>query len=102
MLELADPDLPLLLRGAHHRPLGFTPAGTLETSIPILMFCVAYGLSMDYEVFVTSRIREEYLRTGDTNGSVAAGVQRSAPLVTTAAAILALSSRPTRPAAWCT
>ncbi|WP_435122485.1 MMPL family transporter [Amycolatopsis thermoflava] len=72
-------------------PLGFTPTGTLETSIPILMFCVAYGLSMDYEVFVTSRIREEYLRTGDTNGSVAAGVQRSAPLVTTAAAILALS-----------
>ncbi|WP_020418458.1 MMPL family transporter [Amycolatopsis sp. ATCC 39116] len=71
--------------------LAFTPTGTLETSIPILMFCVAYGLSMDYEVFVTSRIREEYLRTGDTNASVAAGVQRSAPLVTTAAAILALS-----------
>ena len=72
-------------------PLGFTPTGTLETSIPILMFCVAYGLSMDYEVFITSRIREEYLRTGDTTGSVAAGVQRSAPLVTTAAAILAVS-----------
>ncbi|MGV9777596.1 MMPL family transporter [Streptosporangium sp. NPDC003464] len=71
--------------------LGFTPTGTLDPSIPILMFCIAYGLSMDYEVFVLSRIREEYARTGDTPAAVAAGLQRSAPLITAAGAILALS-----------
>ncbi|MER5321482.1 MMPL family transporter [Streptosporangium roseum] len=71
--------------------LGFTPTGSLDPSIPILMFCIAYGLSMDYEVFVLSRIREEYGRTGDTPSAVAAGLQRSAPLITAAGAILALS-----------
>ncbi|WP_214415093.1 MMPL family transporter [Sphaerisporangium fuscum] len=72
-------------------PLGFTPTGSIEPSIPILMFCVAYGLSMDYEVFLLSRIKEEYDRTGDPVGSVAAGIGRSAPLVTAAALILAVS-----------
>jgi len=71
--------------------LGFTPTGTLEPSIPVLMFCIAYGLSMDYEVFMLSRIKEEYDRTGNNTGAVAAGIQRSAPLITAAAAILALS-----------
>ncbi len=71
--------------------LGFTPTGSIEPSIPVLMFCVAYGLSMDYEVFMLSRIKEEYERTGDTEGAVAAGIRRSAPLITAAAAILALS-----------
>ncbi|WP_100447619.1 MMPL family transporter [Glycomyces xiaoerkulensis] len=71
--------------------LGFTPQGSFEPSIPILMFCVAYGLSMDYEVFMLSRIKEEYDRTGDHTGSIAAGVQRSAPLVTAAALVLALT-----------
>jgi putative drug exporter of the RND superfamily len=69
--------------------LGFTPQGSFELSIPILMFCVAYGLSMDYEVFMLARIKEEYDRTGDPIGSVAAGLQRSAPLVTAAALVLA-------------
>jgi RND superfamily putative drug exporter len=72
-------------------PLGFTATGVLEASMPTLMFCIVYGLSMDYEVFIVSRIREEYLRTGDTERAVATGLQRSAPLVTTAAAVLALS-----------
>ncbi len=72
-------------------PLGFTAPGTLESSIPILMFCIVYGLSMDYEVFIVSRIREEYLSTGDTRASVAIGLQRSGPLVTAAAVILAVS-----------
>jgi len=72
-------------------PLGFTPTGTLEASIPILMFCIVYGLSMDYEVFIVSRIREEYLSTGDTRSAVAVGLQRSGPLVTAAAVILATS-----------
>ncbi|GAA2439933.1 MMPL family transporter [Actinomadura vinacea] len=71
--------------------LGFTPTGTIEPSIPILMFCIAYGLSMDYEVFLLSRIKEEYDRTGDPAGSVPLGIARSAPLVTAAALILAVS-----------
>ncbi|TDC03151.1 MMPL family transporter [Nonomuraea longispora] len=71
--------------------LGFTPTGTLDASIPILMLCVAYGLSMDYEVFLLSRIKEEYDRTGDTERAVATGLQRSAPLITAAGGILALT-----------
>ncbi|NUW39980.1 MMPL family transporter [Nonomuraea rhodomycinica] len=71
--------------------LGFTPTGSLDPSIPILMLCVAYGLSMDYEVFLLSRIEEEYARTGDTTRAVAAGLQRGAPLITAAGGILALS-----------
>ena len=71
--------------------LGFTATGTLETSIPILMFCIAYGLSMDYEVFMLSRIKEERDRTGDGELAVAAAIERSAPLITAAAAILAVS-----------
>ncbi|MCI2416692.1 MMPL family transporter [Saccharopolyspora sp. K220] len=70
---------------------GFTATGTLETSIPILMFCIAYGLSMDYEVFMMSRIKEEYDRTGDNESAVAVAIERSAPLITAAAAILAVS-----------
>ncbi|SDI01911.1 MMPL family transporter [Nonomuraea jiangxiensis] len=71
--------------------LGFTPTGTLDPSIPILMLCIAYGLSMDYEVFLLSRIKEEYDRTGDTERAVAAGLQRGAPLITAAGGILALT-----------
>jgi putative drug exporter of the RND superfamily len=71
--------------------LGFTPTGEIEPSIPILMFCIAYGLSMDYEVFMLSRIKEDYDRTGDAVGSVPRGIARSAPLVTAAALILAVS-----------
>jgi RND superfamily putative drug exporter len=71
--------------------IGFTPQGSFEPSIPILMFCIAYGLSMDYEVFMLSRIKEEYDRTGDRYGSIAIGLQRSAPLVTAAAAVLAFT-----------
>jgi len=71
--------------------LGFTPTGTLDPTFPILMFAIAYGLSMDYEVFMTSRIKEELDRTGDQTASIVAGIERSGPLVTAAAAILALS-----------
>ncbi|MCG5212308.1 MMPL family transporter [Streptosporangium soli] len=71
--------------------LGFTATGTLDPSIPILMFCIGYGLSMDYEVFLLSRIKEEYDLTGDTQAAVTAGLQRSAPLITAAGAILAIS-----------
>lgn len=71
--------------------LGFTPTGAIEPSIPILMFCIAYGLSMDYEVFLLSRIKEEFDRTGDNRRSIIDGISRSAPVVTAAALILAAS-----------
>lgn len=71
--------------------LQFTATGALETSIPILMFCLAFGLSMDYEVFILSRIKEEYDNTGDNALAVAGGLEKSASLVTTAAALLAIA-----------
>ena len=64
--------------------------GTLDTTIPILMFCVLFGLSMDYEVFLLSRIREVYLATGDNSRAVAVGLQRTGRIVTAAAALLAI------------
>ncbi|MFG3013515.1 MMPL family transporter [Streptomyces cinerochromogenes] len=71
--------------------LGFTATGSIEPSIPVLMFCVAYGLSMDYEVFLLARIKEEHDRTGDTMRAVGEDIRRSAPLITGPAGILALS-----------
>lgn len=71
--------------------LGFEATGTIEPSIPLLMFCIAYGLSMDYQVFLLARVQEEYLRCGDALAAVPRGVARSAPLVTAAAVILAAS-----------
>jgi RND superfamily putative drug exporter len=70
--------------------LGFTATGTLDTSMPILMFCIAFGLSMDYEVFLLSRIKEEYDRTGDNLASVATGLERTGRIVTAAAALLSI------------
>lgn len=71
--------------------LGFTPTGTLESSIPILMFCIAYGLSMDYEVFMLARIKEEHDLGRDNSAAVAHGLERSGPLITAAAVTLAFS-----------
>jgi putative drug exporter of the RND superfamily len=68
----------------------FTVTGELDTSMPILMFCIAFGLSMDYEVFLLSRIKEEYDRTGDNTAAVALGLQRTGRLVTSAAALMAI------------
>src|SRR3954447_9579361 len=70
--------------------LNFSPTGYIDTTTPITMFCIAFGLSMDYEVFLLSRIREEYLRTGDNERAVALGLERTGRLVTAAAATLAL------------
>src|SRR5215217_2767685 len=69
--------------------LGFTPTGTIDTSMPVLLFCIAFGLSMDYEVFLLSRIKEERDR-GDTVAAVALGLERTGRIVTTAAALLAI------------
>ena len=70
--------------------LGFTPTGTLDTTTPILMFCIAFGLSMDYEVFLLSRIKEEHDHGADTVTSVATGLERTGRIVTAAAALLAI------------
>ena len=70
--------------------LGFTPTGTLDLTMPILMFCIAFGLSMDYEVFLLSRIKEEHDRTGDNTRAVAVGLARTGRIITAAAATIAV------------
>jgi RND superfamily putative drug exporter len=68
----------------------FTEVGTLVAPVPVLMFCLAFGLSMDYEVFLLSRIIEEYRAHGDTNTAVMYGLQRVGPIVTAAALIMSI------------
>ncbi|HME74165.1 MAG TPA: MMPL family transporter [Mycobacterium sp.] len=68
----------------------FTAIGTLAAPTPVLMFCMAFGLSMDYEVFLLSRIVEEYRAHGDTNAAVMYGLQRVGPIVTAAALIMSI------------
>jgi RND superfamily putative drug exporter len=68
--------------------LGFTPA-PIETPIPLIMFCILYGLSMDYEVLLLSRTHEEYLKTGDNARAVAQSLAHTGRLITGAAAIMA-------------
>ncbi|MBL7499558.1 MMPL family transporter [Frankia sp. CNm7] len=63
---------------------GVQSTGTVELTTPVLMFCVAFGLSMDYEIFLLARIREEYLRRGDNRQAVAAGLGSTGPLLTCA------------------
>jgi RND superfamily putative drug exporter len=79
----------------HLGALGTTPTGTMEANIPVLMFCVAFGLSMDYEVFLLARIREFWLASGrtraDSDESVALGLARTGRVVTAAALIMATS-----------
>jgi RND superfamily putative drug exporter len=70
--------------------LGFTSPGYLDVTQPILMLAILFGLSMDYEVFLLSRVREEWDRTGDNAHSVAAGLQRSGRIITSAALLLAI------------
>jgi RND superfamily putative drug exporter len=67
--------------------LNFSPQ-SIEPSLPVIMFCIMFGLSMDYEVFLLSRIQEEYRRTGDNIAAVAMGLERSGRLITGAAAIM--------------
>jgi uncharacterized membrane protein YdfJ with MMPL/SSD domain len=68
--------------------LGFTPTGFIEPSNPILMLAVLFGLATDYEVFLLSRVREEWDRTGDNTASVATGLQHTGRIITAAAALL--------------
>jgi uncharacterized membrane protein YdfJ with MMPL/SSD domain len=68
--------------------LAFTSTGSIEATQPILVLAIVFGLSMDYEVFLMSRIREEYDRTGDNTAAVAAGLQRTGRIITSAALLL--------------
>ncbi|MFF7453513.1 MMPL family transporter [Kitasatospora sp. NPDC008115] len=70
--------------------LGFTPTGAVETTLPVLMFCVAFGLSMDYGVFLLSRVKEEYGRGRDPRKAVADGIRHTGGLITAAALILSV------------
>jgi RND superfamily putative drug exporter len=70
---------------------GMPATGAIRDWIPVVVFACLFGLSMDYEVFVLTRIREEYDRTGDTDEAVVAGLARTGKLVTCAALILAAS-----------
>lgn len=70
--------------------LGFTATGTLVLTMPVLMFCVAFGLSMDYEVFLLSRVKEEWDKTGDNELSVARGLENTGRIVTAAAVLISV------------
>jgi RND superfamily putative drug exporter len=70
------------------RFLGFSGLGFVEASLPVIMFCILFGLSMDYEVFLLSRIREEWERTGNNTHAVAVGLQRSGRIITSAALLV--------------
>jgi uncharacterized membrane protein YdfJ with MMPL/SSD domain len=68
--------------------LNFTPTGFVEATQPILVLAIVFGLSMDYEVFLMSRIREQYDLTGDNTAAVATGLQRTGGIITSAALLL--------------
>jgi trehalose monomycolate/heme transporter len=70
--------------------LSFTPLGALDATQPILMLAILFGLSMDYEVFLLSRVREQWDRTGDNTQAVAVGLQRTGGIITSAALLLAV------------
>ena len=70
--------------------LGFTATGSLAATMPVLMFCVAFGLSMDYEVFLLSRIKEEHDRGADNVRSVAVGLEKTGRIVTAAAILISV------------
>ncbi|MEV4381053.1 MMPL family transporter [Streptosporangium sp. NPDC049644] len=68
--------------------LGFTPTGSIEATITVLILAVVFGLSMDYELFLLSRVRAEWLRTGDNTVAVAVGLERTGGVITSAALLL--------------
>jgi RND superfamily putative drug exporter len=76
--------------GHFGRLLNFKALHFIEPTLPIIMFCTLFGLSMDYEVFLLSRIKEAYDATGDNAHSVATGIERSARIITSAALIVVL------------
>lgn len=94
-----------IFQDGHLGALGTTPSGTLVANMPVLLFCIAFGLSMDYEVFLVSRIREYWLASGAArpatptpaeahaanDESVARGVARTGRVITAAALVMSMS-----------
>jgi RND superfamily putative drug exporter len=84
-----------IFQDGHLGAFGTTATGTLVANMPVLLFCIAFGLSMDYEVFLVSRIREYWLASPKTNAdnheSVALGVARTGRVVTAAALLMSIS-----------
>jgi RND superfamily putative drug exporter len=91
-----------VFQDGHLGALGTTPSGTLVANMPVLLFCIAFGLSMDYEVFLVSRIREYWLASGAARSgaaqphaandeSVALGVARTGRVITAAALVMSMS-----------
>jgi RND superfamily putative drug exporter len=70
---------------------GIGPAGSIPSWLPMIVFAFLFGLSMDYEVFILARMREEYDATGSTSAAVVGGIGRTGRLVTSAAIILFLT-----------
>ncbi|WP_405677551.1 MMPL family transporter [Streptomyces sp. NBC_01511] len=68
----------------------FTVTDTITWTVPVLLFCIAFGMSMDYEVFLLSRIKEEWDRSGDNQLAVARGLERTGAMVTAAAGLIAI------------
>lgn len=68
--------------------LNFEPMGYIVPMVPVMMFCILFGLSMDYEVLMLSRMQEEYEKTGDNPRSVATGLERTGRVVTSAALVM--------------
>ena len=79
--------------------LRFTPTGLIGPTMPILMLAIIFGLSMDYEVFLLSRVRERYDQTGDNTASVASGLQRTGGVIASLALLLIIRDRQPGPAA---
>jgi RND superfamily putative drug exporter len=84
-----------IFQDGHLGGFGTTATGTMAATVPVVLFCLAFGLSMDYEVFLISRIRESWLVSGktraDNDESVALGLARTGPVVTAAALLMAVT-----------
>jgi RND superfamily putative drug exporter len=84
-----------IFQDGHLGALGTTSTATLPANTPVLLFCIAFGLSMDYEVFLLSRIREDWLASGrtraDNDKSVALGLARTGRVITAAALVMSIS-----------
>ena len=84
-----------IFQDGHMGGFGTTPTGTLVANVPVLLFCIAFGLSMDYEIFLLSRIREQWLASprtrADNDESVAVGVAHTGRVVTAAALVMSIA-----------
>jgi putative drug exporter of the RND superfamily len=84
-----------IFQDGHLSALGTTAFGTLVANIPVLLFCMAFGLSMDYELFLIARIREQWVKSAktrtDNDESVALGLARTGRVVTAAALLMAIT-----------